>query len=101
MSDNPNHLNILAPIETKAKMDALHRTVERAAGHPMSRRSALGLGGLMLLGEPDHRLRGRAALALAGAFGRLLGEAIFGDGRNASPAANRSLLAMVADDGPR
>jgi hypothetical protein len=59
------------------------------------------LGGLMLLGEPDRRLRGRAALALAGAFGRLLGEAIFGDGRNASPAANRSLLAMVADDGPR
>jgi spermidine/putrescine transport system substrate-binding protein len=49
MSDQPDQLNILAPIETKSKMDALHRTVERAAGHPMSRRSALGLGGLMLL----------------------------------------------------
>ena len=49
MNENPDQLNILAPIETKSKMDALHRQVERAAGHPMSRRSALGLGGLMLL----------------------------------------------------
>ena len=49
MSDDRDQLNILAPVETKSKLDALHRTVERAAGHPMSRRSALGLGGLMLL----------------------------------------------------
>jgi spermidine/putrescine transport system substrate-binding protein len=49
MSDNRDQLNILAPVETKTKLDALHRQVERAAGHPMSRRSALGLGGLMLL----------------------------------------------------
>ena len=49
MSNDRDQLNILAPVETKSKMDALHRTVERAAGHPMSRRSALGLGGLMLL----------------------------------------------------
>ena len=49
MNENPDQLNILAPVETKSKMDALHRQVERAAGHPMSRRSALGLGGLMLL----------------------------------------------------
>jgi spermidine/putrescine-binding protein len=49
MSEKPDQINLLAPIETKSKLDALHRTVERAAGHPMSRRSALGLGGLMLL----------------------------------------------------
>jgi spermidine/putrescine transport system substrate-binding protein len=49
MSDDRNQLSILAPAETKSKLDALHRKVERAAGHPMSRRSALGLGGLMLL----------------------------------------------------
>jgi len=49
MNENPDQLNILAPVETRSKMDALHRQVERAAGHPMTRRSALGLGGLMLL----------------------------------------------------
>jgi spermidine/putrescine transport system substrate-binding protein len=49
MSENRDQLNILAPVEAKSRMDALHRKVERAAGHPMSRRSALGLGGLMLL----------------------------------------------------
>ncbi len=49
MSEQPDQLNILAPRETKPKLDQLHRQVERAAGHPMSRRSALGLGGLMLL----------------------------------------------------
>ena len=49
MSDHRDQLNILAPLETKPKMDELHREVERAAGHPLSRRSALGLGGLMLL----------------------------------------------------
>src|SRR5689334_22248247 len=49
MSELPDQLNILAPRETKPKLDQLHRQIERAAGHPLSRRSALGLGGLMLL----------------------------------------------------
>src|SRR5262245_61639182 len=49
MSDHPDHLNILAPIETKPKLDRLYADVVRAAGHPLSRRSALGLGGLALL----------------------------------------------------
>jgi spermidine/putrescine transport system substrate-binding protein len=49
MTDNRDHLNILAPLETKAKLDGLHRQVENVAGHRMSRRQALGLGGLMLL----------------------------------------------------
>src|SRR5690606_21408417 len=57
------------------------------------------LGGMVLLGEPDSRLRGRSALAVAGALGRVLGEAVFGEGRAAPPTANRSLLAMVVDDG--
>jgi spermidine/putrescine transport system substrate-binding protein len=60
MSDNTEQLNILAPLETKSKMDALHRTVERAAGHPMSRRSALGLGGLMLLSACGSTSTGQA-----------------------------------------
>jgi spermidine/putrescine transport system substrate-binding protein len=50
MSEQRDHLNILAPLETKPKMDQLYRDVVRAAGHPMTRRSALGIGGLMLLG---------------------------------------------------
>ena len=49
MTDDRDHLNILAPLETKPKLDQLYRDVVRAVGHPLSRRSALGLGGLMLL----------------------------------------------------
>ncbi len=49
MSDKRDHLNILVPRETKPKLDELHLAVERAAGHHMSRREALGLGGLALL----------------------------------------------------
>src|SRR5262249_38093288 len=54
-------LNILAPVETKPKLDALHRAVERAAGHPMSRRSALGLGGLLLLSACGSTNTGQAS----------------------------------------
>jgi spermidine/putrescine transport system substrate-binding protein len=60
MSDNHDQLNILAPAETKPKLDALHRAVERAAGHPMSRRSALGLGGLLLLSACGSTSTGQA-----------------------------------------
>jgi spermidine/putrescine-binding protein len=49
MTDRPDDLHLLAPRSTKPKLDRLHRLVEEAAGRPVSRRSALGLGGLMLL----------------------------------------------------
>ena len=49
MTDHRDHLNILAPLETKPKLDQLYRDIVHAAGRPLSRRSALGLGGLMLL----------------------------------------------------
>ncbi len=49
MSDNHDQIRVLAPQATKPKLDRLQRLVEDAAGHPLSRRSALGLGGLMLL----------------------------------------------------
>ena len=49
MTDHRDHLNILAPVESKPKLDRLYRDVVQAAGHPLSRRSALGIGGLMLL----------------------------------------------------
>jgi spermidine/putrescine transport system substrate-binding protein len=49
MTDHRDHLNILAPLETKPKLDRLYRDIVQAAGHPLSRRSALGIGGLMLL----------------------------------------------------
>jgi spermidine/putrescine transport system substrate-binding protein len=61
MSERPDQLNILAPVETKPKLDALHRSVERVAGHPMSRRSALGLGGLMLLSACGSTSTGQQA----------------------------------------
>jgi spermidine/putrescine transport system substrate-binding protein len=49
MTDNRDHLNILVPRENKVKLDELHRKVEQLAGHRISRREALGLGGLLLL----------------------------------------------------
>ena len=49
MNTDNNHLNVLAPRAMKPKFDYLHREVQHAAGRPMSRRQALGLGGLALL----------------------------------------------------
>jgi spermidine/putrescine transport system substrate-binding protein len=49
MTEHRDHLNILAPVETKPKLDQLYRDIVEAAGRPLSRRSALGIGGLMLL----------------------------------------------------
>ncbi len=49
MSEPRDELNILAPRETMPKLDYLYREVQRAAGRRMTRRQALGLGGLALL----------------------------------------------------
>jgi spermidine/putrescine transport system substrate-binding protein len=49
MTEPRNELRILAPVESKGKFDYLHRQVQRAAGMPISRRHALGLGGLAIL----------------------------------------------------
>jgi spermidine/putrescine transport system substrate-binding protein len=49
MSDRRDELNVLAPRELRSKFDYLHREVQRAAGVRISRRQALGLGGLALL----------------------------------------------------
>jgi spermidine/putrescine transport system substrate-binding protein len=49
MNDNRDDLNILAPREMKPKFDYLHREVQRAAGHRINRREALGLGGMAVL----------------------------------------------------
>ena len=46
---HPEDLKILAPIEMKPKLDYLHREVQRAAGRSISRRHALGLGGMAVL----------------------------------------------------
>src|SRR6516225_8564872 len=49
MNADDNQLNILVPRSLKPKLDYLHREVEQAAGRPLSRRQALGLGGMALL----------------------------------------------------
>jgi spermidine/putrescine transport system substrate-binding protein len=46
----PDELHVLLPSEVKPKLDYLHREVQSAAGIPLSRRRALGLGGMALLG---------------------------------------------------
>ena len=50
MTDEPrDHLKLLAPRSMRPKFDYLHREVQDLAGTRMSRRAALGLGGLALL----------------------------------------------------
>ncbi|MDP9330265.1 MAG: spermidine/putrescine ABC transporter substrate-binding protein [Actinomycetota bacterium] len=50
MNENrPEELHILAPVETKPKLDYFHREVQRAAGRRIGRREALGLGGMALM----------------------------------------------------
>src|SRR5215467_2188186 len=49
MNPNPDELSILAPRAMKPKFDYLHREVQRAAGHAINRREALGLGGMAIL----------------------------------------------------
>ena len=50
MTDEPrDHLNLLAPRSMRPKFDYLHREVQDLAGMRMSRRAALGLGGLAIL----------------------------------------------------
>jgi len=47
---NPDDLHILVPVEMKPKLDYLHREVQERVGIPMTRRQALGLGGMALFG---------------------------------------------------
>jgi spermidine/putrescine-binding protein len=49
MTEHDPKLNILAPIETRPKLDRLERLVRRSGGGRMTRAEALGLGGLALL----------------------------------------------------
>src|SRR5215472_17264566 len=49
MNEDRNELNILAPRAMKPKLDYLHREVQRAAGHRINQREALGLGGMAIL----------------------------------------------------
>jgi spermidine/putrescine transport system substrate-binding protein len=49
MNKAQDQLNILAPRQMKPKLDYLHREVQHAAGRPLSRRQALGLGGMALV----------------------------------------------------
>ena len=48
MNADHDQLNILAPRTIKPKFDYLHREVQRAVGRPLTRRQALGLGGMAL-----------------------------------------------------
>jgi spermidine/putrescine transport system substrate-binding protein len=48
MNKDQDQLSILAPRQMKPKLDYLHREVQHAAGRPLTRRQALGLGGMAL-----------------------------------------------------
>jgi spermidine/putrescine transport system substrate-binding protein len=49
VKDDRDQLNILAPREMKPRLDYLYREVQRTAGRRLSRRQALGLGGMAML----------------------------------------------------
>src|ERR1700751_4621571 len=49
MNNKQDQLNILAPLDMKPKFDYQHREAQPAAGRPLSRRQALGLGGMALV----------------------------------------------------
>jgi spermidine/putrescine transport system substrate-binding protein len=49
MTEHDPELNILAPIQTRPRLDRLERLVRRSGGGRMTRAEALGLGGLALL----------------------------------------------------
>jgi spermidine/putrescine-binding protein len=49
MTEHDPKLNILAPVETRPRLDRLERLVRRSGGGRMTRAEALGLGGLALL----------------------------------------------------
>jgi spermidine/putrescine transport system substrate-binding protein len=77
----PDELRILAPREAKPKLDYLHREVQRAAGRRISRREALGLGGMAMLaaaaaacGSTTTTGGGGSPAASGGASGALSGK---------------------------
>src|SRR5947209_19573294 len=49
MNESRDELHILAPRETKPKLDYVYREVQRASGGRFTRREALGLAGLAIL----------------------------------------------------
>jgi spermidine/putrescine-binding protein len=60
MTDNNDDLRILAPSALRPKFDYLHREVQRAAGHRINRREALGLGGMAVLAAATAAACGNA-----------------------------------------
>jgi spermidine/putrescine transport system substrate-binding protein len=82
MNRHKDELNILAPREAKPKLDYLHREVQRAAGRPLDRRQALGLGGMALLA---------AAAAACGSTGTTSGTAKSSSSGSANPLAGKPL----------
>ena len=82
MNRDQDELNILAPREVKPKLDYLHREVQRAAGRPLDRRQALGLGGMALLA---------AAAAACGSTSTTSGTAKSSSAGSANPLAGKPL----------
>ena len=83
MTDPSNDdMNILVPVEAKPRLDYLHREVESAAGFRITRRQALGLGGMALLS---------AFLAACGASTTTNNPAPAGSASTANPLAGKAL----------
>ena len=79
MNTDHDQLNILAPRTMKPKFDYLHREVQRAAGRPLTRRQALGLGGMALFAAAcgstaDRRSGGGSASSSSASANPLAGK---------------------------
>ena len=83
MKEDRDELNILAPREMKPKFDYLHREVQRAAGHRIRRREALGLGGMAILAA--------AAAACGSTTTKTSGASTSSSSASANPLAGKPL----------
>jgi spermidine/putrescine transport system substrate-binding protein len=77
VNEDRDELSILAPREMKPKFDYLHREVQRAAGRPLGRRQALGLGGMALLAAAAAAC-GKTATSSGGTSGSASGNPLAG-----------------------
>jgi spermidine/putrescine transport system substrate-binding protein len=69
MKDNRDELRILAPRTMRPKFDYLYREVRRAAGRNMSRRDALGLGGMAVFAAATAAACGNTTTGTSGTPG--------------------------------
>lgn len=84
----PDELNILVPIESKPKLDYLHREVVDRVGMAMNRRQALGLGGMALFAAATAAACGTTSTSPDGGGGAATSAAASSSGASSGAASS-------------